>query len=137
MDVLLFSAVADNIKKEINHKCGLNLSQTRLLLYFAENDNSPLTMGRLAEGLNISLSTLSRQLQQARTKSYIEIVRSEKDSSKNVKLNEAGINKVKELQGFLIQIESNLFSSLTKHELSSFTKELEKVVEYSNAMELA
>lgn len=33
MDVLFFSTIADQIKKEINHKCGLNISQTRILLF--------------------------------------------------------------------------------------------------------
>ena len=62
MDVLFFSTIADQIKKEINHKCGLNISQTRILLYFDETHNQALAMGKLAEALNISLSTLSRQL---------------------------------------------------------------------------
>ena len=55
MDVLFFSTIADQIKKEINHKCGLNISQTRILLYFDETHNQALAMGKLAEALNISL----------------------------------------------------------------------------------
>ena len=39
MDVLFFSTIADQVKKEINHKCGLNISQTRILLFFDENKN--------------------------------------------------------------------------------------------------
>ena len=67
MDVLFFSTVADQIKKEINHKCGLNISQTRILLFFDDTNNKALAMGKLATALNISLSTLSRQLQQKNT----------------------------------------------------------------------
>ena len=60
MDVLFFSTIADQVKKEINHKCGLNISQTRILLFFDENKNQALAMGKLAEALNISLSILVR-----------------------------------------------------------------------------
>ena len=34
MDVLIFNSVSESIKRAINKKCGLNLSQTRLLLFF-------------------------------------------------------------------------------------------------------
>ena len=64
MDVLSFGTIADHIKREINHKCSLNISQTRILLFFDHNQNQALTMGKLADELHISLSTLSRQLQQ-------------------------------------------------------------------------
>lgn len=86
MDVLFFSTIADQIKKEINHKCGLNISQTRILLFFDETNNKPLAMGKLADALDISLSTLSRQLQQKKTQSLIKVIRSEKDSSKIINL---------------------------------------------------
>lgn len=84
MDVLHFNEIAESIKKMILEQAGLNLSQTRILLFFDENENDSLTMGELARGLNISLSTLSRQLQQKKTQEIIDVVRSETDSSKLV-----------------------------------------------------
>lgn len=125
MDVLTFSTIADHIKKEINQKCGLNLSQTRILLYFDSNHNQALTMGKLASDLKISLSTLSRQLQQQKTRSFIEIKRSEKNSSKNVSLNPKGLNKVSDLKEVLSEIERELLSKLNTKDSSAFTQELE------------
>ena len=52
MDVLFFSTIAEQIKKEINYECGLNISQTRILLFFDETNNEPLAMGKLADALN-------------------------------------------------------------------------------------
>ena len=60
MDVLHFNEIAETIKKMILEQAGLNLSQTRILLFFDETENDSLTMGELAKGLNISLSTLSQ-----------------------------------------------------------------------------
>ena len=54
MDVLSFSTIAGNIKNEISKKCGLNLSQTRILLYFYRNNNTALKMGDLANKLQIT-----------------------------------------------------------------------------------
>lgn len=124
MDVLSFSTIADYIKKEINHKCGLNLSQTRILLFFDSNHNQPLTMGKLAEGLNISLSTLSRQLQQKKTQELIQVTRSEKDSSKSVHLSSSGLQKVTELKKALTHIEKSL-TALLNDNSKSFFAELE------------
>lgn len=124
MNVLFFNTIADHIKKEIFHKCGLNLSQTRILLFFDDADNHALTMGELADELSISLSTLSRQLQQKKTKELVTITRSEKNSSKEVKLSEAGLNKVSELKHALAEIESSLSSYIDQNELSNFSKEL-------------
>lgn len=124
MDVLSFSIIADHIKKEINDKCGLNLSQTRILLFFDKNSNEKLTMGKLAQGLRISLSTLSRQLQQKKTQAFVKITRSEKDSSKNVQLNQEGLEKVHELKETLSEIESSLASSIDSQQLDSFSQEL-------------
>lgn len=138
MDVLSFSIIADHIKKEINHKCGLNLSQTRILLFFDKNGNQALTMGKLAEDLNISLSTLSRQLQQKRTKIYVEIKRSEKDSSKNVCLSEEGLAKVSELKTALSDIETSLTSYIDATQLSNFCHELDTLSkQYGDLSELA
>ncbi|KRL63618.1 MarR family winged helix-turn-helix transcriptional regulator [Lactobacillus psittaci] len=130
MDVLHFNEIAESIKKRILHNCGLNLSQTRLLLYFGQNGNQELTMGKLACNLNISLSTLSRQLQQGRTKTLIQVLRSETDSSKTVKLNEVGIQKYHELIQLLDQIHNELFSSLKEQESKNFQANLQNIVNH-------
>ena len=135
MDVLFFSTVADQIKKEINHKCSLNISQTRILLFFDDTNNKALAMGKLATALNISLSTLSRQLQQKKTKSLIEITRSEKDSSKIVKLSSEGIKKAEELKNTLSKIESLLFISLDSDASSLFVKQLYEIAQVSSSLD--
>lgn len=132
MDILSFSTIADQIKREVNHKCGLNISQTRILLFFDKNNNKALTMGNLANELNISLSTLSRQLQQKKTQNFIKVNKSEKDSSKSVKLNNRGLKKASELKTALKQIETILFSFLDEEEFNDFTKQLSTVVKSSN-----
>ncbi len=134
MDVLFFSTIADQIKKEINHKCSLNISQTRILLFFDDTNNKALAMGKLATALNISLSTLSRQLQQKKTKSLIEITRSEKDSSKIVKLSSEGIKKAEELKNTLSKIESLLFTSLDSDTSSLFVKQLYEIAQASSSL---
>ena len=135
MDVLFFSTIADQIKKEINHKCSLNISQTRILLFFDDTNNKALAMGKLAKALNISLSTLSRQLQQKKTKSLIEITRSEKDSSKIVKLSSEGIKKAEELKNTLSKIESLLFTSLDSDTSSLFVKQLYEIAQVSSSLD--
>ena len=135
MDVLFFSTIADQVKKEINHKCGLNISQTRILLFFDENKNQALAMGKLAEALNISLSTLSRQLQQKKTMSFINITRSEKDSSKIVNLSEAGVTKAKELKITLSKIENLLFVYFDRDAANLFIKQLNQVADTSMTLE--
>lgn len=132
MDILSFSTIADQIKREVNHKCGLNISQTRILLFFDKNNNKALTMGNLANELNISLSTLSRQLQQKKTQNFIKVNKSEKDSSKSVKLNKKGLKKASELKIALEQIEAILFSFLDEEEFNNFTKQLSTVAKSSN-----
>lgn len=135
MDVLSFSTIAEQIKKEINHKCGLNLSQTRILLFFEKNKNQPLAMGNLAKGLNISLSTLSRQLQQKKTQAFIDVIRSNSNSSKSVRLNKNGLAKVKELEGVLLKIEEELFAALDEDDAELFRKELAILTESSYALD--
>lgn len=135
MDVLFFSTIADQIKKEINHKCGLNISQTRILLFFDSNKNKALAMGQLAAALNISLSTLSRQLQQKKTRELIEIARSETDSSKIVSLNEAGIKKARELKQALAQIENLLFVYFDSDAAALFIKQLNQIAHMSSSLE--
>ncbi|CCI85561.1 MarR family winged helix-turn-helix transcriptional regulator [Lactobacillus pasteurii] len=131
MDVLSFSAISEYIKKEINHKCGLNLSQTRLLLFFYHSNNQPLAMGELANELHISLSTLSRQLQQKKTQEYISITRLLNDSSKNVNLNSAGLKKAQELEQELSEIEQGLLAQLDEDHTKIFASELEKLSKYT------
>ncbi|KRL82687.1 MarR family winged helix-turn-helix transcriptional regulator [Lactobacillus ultunensis] len=135
MDVLFFSTIADQVKKEINHKCGLNISQTRILIFFDETDNKALSMGKLAEGLNISLSTLSRQLQQKKTKGLINLARSKKDSSKIVNLNEDGIKKARELKKTLAEIERTLFVYLDQDASALFIKQLNKIAQNSSSLQ--
>lgn len=129
MDVLSFSTIAGNIKNEINKRCGLNLSQTRILLYFYHNGNTALKMGDLAEKLKISLSTLSRQLQQKKTMSFVTIKRSESDSSKTVLLNEQGLEKISELRNVLKEIEASLLHGLTEQEIRAFDQTFTKLVQ--------
>lgn len=135
MNILSFSTIADQIKKEINHKCGLNLSQTRILIFFAENQNQNLNMGKLAESLNISLSTLSRQLQQKKTSELIRITRSKKDSSKNICLNDKGLEKVSELKAELEKLRKSIFSFWDKEELEVFTAQLNMIAKKLNSTE--
>lgn len=135
MDVLFFSTIADKIKKEINHKCGLNISQTRILLFFNHTKNKPLSMGQLAAALNISLSTLSRQLQQKKTQELITVARSEKDSSKIVSLNSEGIKKAKELKRVLAQIEKLLFVYFDSDAATLFIKQLTQIAQMSSSLE--
>lgn len=135
MDVLFFSTIADQVKKEINHKCSLNISQTRILIFFDETDNKALSMGKLAEGLNISLSTLSRQLQQKKTKGLINLARSKKDSSKIVNLNEDGIKKARELKKTLAEIERTLFVYLDQDASALFIKQLNKIAQNSSSLQ--
>ena len=131
MNVLSFSTIAENIKNEISKKCGLNLSQTRILLYFDQNDNTALKMGDLADNLKISLSTLSRQLQQKKTVSFITVKKSERDSSKTVLLNETGLQKVVQLRRELKEIEESLLQGLSKQEIASFNHTVNELVQKS------
>lgn len=120
MDILSFSTIAGNIKKTISKRCGLNLSQTRILLYFYQNNNTALKMGDLAAKLKISLSTLSRQLQQKKTMSLVTIKRSDSDSSKTVFLNDQGLEKITELRAVLSDIERSLLQGFSDQEIRSF-----------------
>lgn len=131
MDVLSFSTIAGNIKNEINRKCGLNLSQTRILLYFDQNNNTALKMGDLADNLKISLSTLSRQLQQKKTVSFITVKRSENDSSKIVLLNETGLQKIIQLKQVLNEIEEALLQGLSKQEVATFNRIFSELLQRS------
>lgn len=124
LDVLIFNIIGDEIKRLINQKCGLNQSQTRLLLFFDANNNEILTMGELANKLDISLSTLSRQINQKRTLELVNVTRSKTDSSKLLSLNSDGIKKVVELKKELNQISSDLLKTLNNEEKSVFSSQL-------------
>lgn len=128
MNVLIFNSVSENIKRVINKKCGLNLSQTRLLLFFDHHKNETLTMGELAQALSISLSTLSRQIKQKRTASLINVERSKKDSSKSLNLNADGLAKVEELKKVLTQIENQIFSTWSEEKIKDFDSNLQIIV---------
>ena len=121
MDVLFFSTIAEQIKKEINYECGLNISQTRILLFFDETNNEPLAMGKLADALNISLSTLSRQLQQKKTQSLIN-------------LNSDGLQKAQILKQSLKQIENLLFMCLDQDAKSVFIRQLTEIAHNSASL---
>lgn len=129
MDVLSFSTIADFVNKKVNSKCGLNISQMRILLFFDKNQNQEISMGELAKEMNISLSTLSRQLQQKKTTDLVEVARSKVNTSKYVKLTEVGIAKAQELKHVLGIIEKAIFSNISKQKLAEFTKELESVTQ--------
>lgn len=129
MDILSFSTIAENIKKEISEKCGLNLSQTRILLFFYKNNNTALKMGDLAEQLKISLSTLSRQLQQKKTMDFVTITRSENDSSKTVVLNDKGVEKIAELKETLNEIEQFLLTGFSEQDINSFNHIFNQLVQ--------
>ena len=124
MNILAFNAVSDYIKREILHKCKLNLSQTRILLFFDSTNNRALTMGTLAKSMNISLSTLSRQLQQKSTKDLIVISKSDNSSSKSVNLNQAGLAKVTELKSALKDIEQDILSKIATKDQQQFISDL-------------
>ena len=129
MDVLSFGMISDFINKEVNDQCGLNVSQMRILLFFDKNNNEKITMGKMAHQMNISLSTLSRQLQQSKTRELIEVARFEKDTSKHIYLSSMGLEKVDELKKELHLIKQKIFLDLNKHQQNEFAQELELIVE--------
>ncbi|KRM85074.1 hypothetical protein FC41_GL001637 [Lactobacillus hominis DSM 23910 = CRBIP 24.179] len=81
-------------------------------------------MGELANKLDISLSTLSRQINQKRTLELVNVTRSKTDSSKLLSLNSDGIKKVAELKKELNQISSDLLKTLNNEEKSVFSSQL-------------
>lgn len=128
MDILTFGLLEDKLKKVIKQKCDLNLSQTRLLLYFNTSDNKKISMGQLAQELNISLSTLSRQINQPKTFELIELERSKSDSSKLLRLNDDGLHKAQILANLLEEIQLKLIEEWGEEELGHFQKNLNAVL---------
>lgn len=128
MDILTFGLLEDKLKKVIKQKCDLNLSQTRLLLYFKTSDNKKISMGQLAQELNISLSTLSRQINQPKTFELLELERSKSDSSKLLRLNDDGLHKAQILANLLEEIQLKLIEEWGEEELGHFQRNLNAVL---------
>lgn len=129
MDVLSFGTISDFINKEVNNRCGLNVSQMRILLFFDKNKNEKVAMGKMAQQMHISLSTLSRQLQQSKTRNLVEITRSKTDTSKHIHLSLAGLRKANELKSELCLIEQKIFFDLNRHQQNEFSQNLELIIE--------
>lgn len=127
MDILTFSLLEDKLKKLIKQKCDLNLSQVRLLLYFTNTNNTKIAMGPLAKELNISLSTLSRQINQAQTINLLDLEPSKINSSKFLCLNEKGRAKAEVLTKLLEEIQLQLLNQFDKETLHQLQKQLNTV----------
>ncbi|GBG05291.1 MarR family winged helix-turn-helix transcriptional regulator [Lactobacillus rodentium] len=132
MDILTFNLVEEKIKKLIYQKCSLNLSQTRLLLYFDSTQNKKISMGSLASALNISLSTLSRQINQKQTLVLVDLERAKYSSTKVLCLNQKGLDKVEQLRGLLNEIELILLDEWGKEEVLHFQNQLDKILSTLN-----
>lgn len=132
MDILTFNLVEEKIKKLIYQKCSLNLSQTRLLLYFDSTQNKKISMGSLASALNISLSTLSRQINQKQTLALVDLARAKYSSTKVLCLNQKGLDKVEQLRGLLNEIELILLDEWGKEEVLHFQNQLDKILSTLN-----
>lgn len=124
MNILIFNDISDKIMKQITSKAKLNLSQIRLLLFFDETQNKLMTMGELAKGLQISLSTLSRQLKQNITLSLLHIDVNTKNSTKLVQLNQSGIEKQTSLKEIIASVNQDIFQYWDESELCFLTTEL-------------
>lgn len=127
MDILTFSLLEDKLKKLIKQKCDLNLSQARLLLYFTNTNNTKIAMGPLAQELNISLSTLSRQINQTKTLNLLDLEHSKINSSKFLCLNERGQLKARVLIKLLKEIQVQLVNQFGKETLHDFQKQLDTI----------
>ena len=127
MDILTFSLLEDKLKKLIKQKCKLNLSQARLLLYFINTNNTKIAMGPLAKKLNISLSTLSRQINQTQTLNLLDLEHSKTNSSKFLCLNKRGVVKADVLTKLLKEIQAQLVKQFGEETLSSFQKQLDTI----------
>ena len=132
MDILTFNLVEEKIKKLIYQKCSLNLSQTRLLLYFDSTQTKKISMGSLASALNISLSTLSRQINQKQTLVLVDLERAKYSSTKVVCLNQKGLDKVEQLRDLLNEIELILLDEWGKEEVLHFQNQLDKILSTLN-----
>lgn len=127
MNILLFNEIGEKIMKDLMNSTNLNQSQLRLLLFFDGTGNEFLSMNELARELTISISTLSRQLSQEQTKSYLEFDLTSKDSTKYVHLSEAGLAKTSALKARITELTSKLFAYSDQQELSFLTSELSMI----------
>lgn len=127
MQVLDFANIAGEIRSYIFHKLKLNSSQTRLVYFFLQNDNQAIKMGDLAAGLHISLSTLSRQLSQAKTASLIEVSKVPGNSAKKIKLNQKGLGKAEALQTALNELEEKIFGGWVSQDKDRFSEQLVEI----------
>lgn len=120
MNIIDLAFISDKIKKEIFHKTKLNMSQVRLICFFENNENKPVAMGELAESLQISPSTLSRQLHQPKTASLLSSQKVANSSSKKVALNERGQDLAAELRKQLGEMNKRLTADWPQAEADSF-----------------
>lgn len=110
MNIIDLAFISDQIKREIFHKTKLNMSQVRLICFFAKNGNQQVAMGDLAQNLQISPSTLSRQLHQPKTAALLKNEKVANSSSKMVCLNKEGQALAADLQEQLAEIKKHLLA---------------------------
>lgn len=127
MTIIDLAFISDQIKKEIFHKTKLNMSQVRLICFFINNENRPVAMGELAESLQISPSTLSRQLHQPKTAELLSSEKVADTSSKKVALNERGQQLAKDLRTQLGEMNKRLMVGFNPAEADSFATLVERL----------
>ncbi|APT19195.1 hypothetical protein FC62_GL000217 [Amylolactobacillus amylotrophicus DSM 20534] len=128
MNILLFNEIGEKIMKLLMNSTKLNQSQIRLLQYFSETGNELLAMNDLAHELSISISTLSRQLNQEQTRSYLEFDLTSKDSTKHVHLSANGLIKAEELKKAITGLTDKIFAYSAQEEISFLRSELSMII---------
>lgn len=129
MNVLDFASIAGSIKSYLFHKLKLTSSQIRLIYFFAGHENQAIKMGDLAQGLHISLSTLSRQLSQASTAALITSSKLPGQSAKTIKLNQAGLQKADALKTSLQTLKTQLFGDWVSDDFDRFSDQLLQIAQ--------
>lgn len=132
MNIIDLAFISDQIKREIFHKTKLNMSQVRLICFFANNGNQPVTMGDLAKSLQISPSTLSRQLHQPKTAALLKNKKVASSSSKMVCLNNEGGALATDLKEQLNEIKSRLLADWEPEETADLS---DKIVRLRSSLE--
>ncbi|MCI1329638.1 MAG: MarR family winged helix-turn-helix transcriptional regulator [Lactobacillus sp.] len=84
-------------------------------------------MGDLAAGLNISLSTLSRQLNQAKTATLIEVAKVPGNSAKTIRLNETGWKQALALKKVLADLQERIFGDWVTQDVTRFSEQLVEI----------